>query len=300
VITLDKLLALFGIPIESPNDDLEIVIGQSSWFDEQAHSAAQALLENPQFRNWLVGEESCLLLADGSDEDHATASVSAMSLLCVSIIGTLTSNQRKNQVVIIHFFAGLHCDMGEGPKFMMRSLIMQVLLSLRSHRCLDLTFINNNGYLRDLMNRDWRSLAYTLCRLLQQFPSYMTVYCLIDGVSSFESTYLGFVGDMVAFVEEMRTIVWPRQMVGGVHYHVNPQDQRREGVSCNFKLLMTSANGTNVLHERVDQFSQYVALGSGYGASSYISDLSVQETIARIDSTQRRPSLAYRGWATWG
>ncbi|KAK5988008.1 hypothetical protein PT974_12144 [Cladobotryum mycophilum] len=252
------LLDLLRVPISAPNKDLDIVMMEKTWFKEQTLLVAEELFQTPLFHQWFASEYSSLFLADGYDEEHATATISSMSIVCLSLIGSIISARREREVVA-YFFCGLHCDQTDGPKLMMRSLIMQLLLALQARRLLDLSFIDKEVYLQDLQHAKPQALVFTLQGLVQLFPADMTVYCLVDGVQWFDGGYPGFFKqDMLYFVSKIRELARP-QLYG--HYHGLVGDH---SVRCRLKVLLTSANGTDSCWERVIGPAERVSLGSTF------------------------------------
>ncbi|KAK0638305.1 hypothetical protein DIS24_g9971 [Lasiodiplodia hormozganensis] len=257
--SLEMLIELLGIPISAPNDDLDIILMEKEWFKEQTLSMTEILFQTPHFGEWFFSDSSGLLLADGNDEEHANSTISAMSVVCLSLIGSIVSARRDNQV-ILHFFCSLHRGDREGPCLMMRSLIMQLLFALRTRHYLDLGFIPNDTCLQDLQQGEFQALLFIFKGLIRQFPAHMTVYCVIDGVQSFENYPLHFQSDMLGYVKELRMLAWPLRS-NGWHSHLTGDYKSYGTARCKFKVLLTSANGTELIGQQITSPSRHVALG---------------------------------------
>ncbi|KAI1074234.1 hypothetical protein F5B20DRAFT_564200 [Whalleya microplaca] len=265
LITLEQLILCLGISLEMSNDDLEVVIQERTWLGEQAYGAAQSLLQTQQFRSWLLDAGSSLLVVNGCNLAHCNKTISAMSVLVVDIISSLLepSKDLQHPVKVIYFFCGLHGDEQEGPVMMMRSLIMQLLLILRPYPSLNLSFINNEQWIHDLQAGHLEALLSTLRHLCQQIPSYLTVYCFVDGVSFYESEYLKFFEPMMAFVDGLHDIMRSSSFsAGGLLF--TPEYYPPARPMLNFKVLLTSGNMTESLHKRVDSRS-HITLGPSFG-----------------------------------
>lgn len=97
---------------------------------------------------------------------------------------------------------------------MLKSLIVQLLLILGRCRTLDLSFVRTQDDLEHLQQGTLYALLSTIRQLVHQLPPYFTLYCFIDGASSFESRLFdsdGFENAMEHFVSMMEHIVLESQ-----------------------------------------------------------------------------------------
>lgn len=258
-ISFEQLVNVLDMQLDLSYRDLEYLIREQELFsmDEEASRATEALLEMDQFRSWLLGQGSYFLLADGDDTDHASDSTSAMTLLCVSIIGSLQA-RRDPRTILLYFFCGMHADKTEGPLLMMRSLLVQLLLALWAGPSLDLGFLGDERYLTWLLRDDPLRTMFEMFRsLLRQVPWHVTVYCFADGVDWYENEQFNFNGDMMAFVDEMRTLARPRE---APNPYLHGGREGYEELGCNFKVLLTSANGTEVIWRHVSKLTEHVII----------------------------------------
>lgn len=128
-----NFVASMGIPPTLAQEDLNSLLGEQELFsmDDEATQAVETLMKQDYFIHWQYSPGSSSLLVDGNDEKRATESVSAMTLLSVSIIGSLKLRQYP-QTVVLYYFCGKHTGQHEGPWLLMRSLIVQLLLVMVS------------------------------------------------------------------------------------------------------------------------------------------------------------------------
>lgn len=240
LITVDELAQILRVPFRMANDDLQDVIMSKPWLRDG--TAAETLLNYTNFQDWLIGTGSRVLLIEGANSDYDHGTVSAMSILAVDIMTSLMKANRQGQVAVIHFFCGLHSQPAEGPKLMTRSLIFQMMAILQRYRCLNLDFISSQEFVADLQHQNFDALLYTLQRLCQQLPQYLTVSCFIDGIDFYQSrsSLFPFHDDMVAFMRGMtQTLLASGTAAPGfVDYYGG------NGPRFHLKVLYTTAAGT--------------------------------------------------------
>lgn len=110
-------------------EDLNSLLGEQELFalDDEASQAVDMLLRQEHFLRWQYYPGPYSLLVNGNDERRATESISAMTLMCVGIIGSLKLRPDPRKVVL-YFFCGRHTRQDEGPRLLIKSLIVQLLL----------------------------------------------------------------------------------------------------------------------------------------------------------------------------
>ncbi|RAK74314.1 uncharacterized protein BO72DRAFT_435493 [Aspergillus fijiensis CBS 313.89] len=254
--------AAFG----QPNDDLEIVLGKNITFDAQTQSQAQSVLQNVRFVEWMNREHPDLLLVDANLRSFALHNVTPISVFCATFV--LSMAEVRPEDVVIHFFCGLHCtksskDHWAGPNGLVRSLVCQLLLILRRRGLLSIEFINSRALLKQLEEHDLGKLCVLLHQLARQFPSDVTVYCIIDAVCCFDKDLHMSFQELTTVIEYLRAIV---------------QD---DSLRAQFKILMTNADqSTKRLRQQVD-LEQHITLSSQYLSLHMISDRSVAAGISR-------------------
>ncbi|KAM0247719.1 hypothetical protein ACHAQJ_009750 [Trichoderma viride] len=236
----------------------DIVMMEESWLKSENLTVAERLAQEPRFRNWFTAQGSGFLLVEGSDDEHATDAMSFMSFVCLTIIGKLISARRPREVVI-YFFCGLHCDQQEGPNFMIRSLVMQVLFALKSRQCLDLGFISNEYFVKGLQDHKQTDLLSVLAALFRQFPVDTTIYCVIDGINSYEGGYpYSFKEEMMSFISELRDLTILHL---DMHHYGLMRDRPYSSHQCNLKLLLTSSNTPDLCWDQIVHSGNRVSTG---------------------------------------
>lgn len=260
VHTLDQLLKIICNDGESTGhmNDLYFTMQQYEQFSDRSLSQAAYLSEKPQFRNWLLGSGSATLLVDGHCGEHLSHRMSPLSIFCTTLIQSLLDLSHSSQDIVLHFFCGQHLDpTGSlyGPQGLIRSLTAQLILELWTrqlrpdfHFLADQPKFDGHTYPEDI---DVRAMCQVFVSLLGQLPPGTTVYCVMDGISQFETT-LG------NWSEELRVVVACLQWCGE-----NPEG--RSGVS--MKSLFASADASTVIRELVS-LEEQVDLSSGeyYGS----------------------------------
>lgn len=128
-----NLVASIGIAPTLAQEDLNSLLGEQELFsmDEEATQAVETLMKQDYFIHWQYSPGSYSLLVDGNDEKRATESVSAMTLLCVSVIGNLKLREDP-RTVVLYYFCGKRTGQHEGPWLLIKSLIVQLLLVMVS------------------------------------------------------------------------------------------------------------------------------------------------------------------------
>lgn len=248
LVTLPEFLNILQVPPESPSHDLDVVTMEKSWLKSENITVAERLAQAPRFRDWFTTRGSGFLLVEGNDEEHAVDAMSCMSFVCLTIIGRLITAHRPRDVVI-SFFCGLHRDQHEGPNFMIRSLVMQVLLALKLRQCLDLGFVSNEYFVRGLQDHKPSDLLNVLAALLGQFPANTTIYCVLDGVNHYEGGYPRcFKADMMFFIRELRDLTISHLEM---HHYGLMRNRSYSSHRCNLKLLLTSTNTPDLCWNQV-------------------------------------------------
>ncbi|RAH76602.1 hypothetical protein BO86DRAFT_249007 [Aspergillus japonicus CBS 114.51] len=279
VISLSRLLGVlvqspssggqppdYGAAFGQPNDDLEIVLGKKTTFDAQTQSQAQSVLQNVRFVDWMDQEHPDLLLVDANLRSFALHNVSPISVFCATFV--LSMAEVRPEDVVIHFFCGLHCtksskDRWAGTNGLVRSLVCQLLLILHHRDLLSIDFINSRALLKQLEEHDLHKLCVLLHQLARQFPSDVTVYCIIDAACCFDK-------DLHMSFQELMTVI--------DYLHAIVQD---DSLRAQFKVLLTSADqSTKRLRQQVD-VEQHITLSSQYLSLHTISDRAVAASISR-------------------
>lgn len=242
-IAKSDLLDALRFEPEDITRGLRLVLQQAFRMDHTSQARAAWLLETPTFRNWISTAHSSLLLVDGMSS--GVEKISPMSVLVASVAARLFEN---SLAVPTYFFCGINLESDfelgrpQGPRLMLRSLIVQLLLS-ESMSEPKWNMTKSDRLLSAVSECDLDALWEVFWVLSRQFAQEFTVFCLLDGISWYERDQ---------WIEDLRWLVSKFQSV--VHQGV-------EGPA--IKILMTSPNMSMEIRRQVDPASQYVNLGAG-------------------------------------
>ncbi|OCK81050.1 hypothetical protein K432DRAFT_327052 [Lepidopterella palustris CBS 459.81] len=266
-ITVDHLLEVLDethmgvLPHMKAIKDLDHMLRQGQNFDNASQSQAGSLLHTYQFTDWFSSEYSEILLVDGNTNSIGTGRTSPMSFLCATLVMSLV---KKPSAISLHFFCGQHMASNDpllGPNGLVRSLIMQLIMSGKP---LLLNFVNSTEYYHALKNQDLDALCHTFQQLVKQVPPETTVYCIVDGISLYEREDMR--KDLWFLVEKLKQII---------------QDDR---LQFSFKLLMTNPQASRYTTNQVDPHQyphQYVSLRSGANGR-FISERGMRDVFGSV------------------
>ena len=173
---------------QHPNHDFDRALMQKSRFSTSIQGQVQSLLRHNRFLQWMNKHDPDMILVDANIRSSGPG-MSAISVFSATFIAGMVKVHPDE--VVAHFFCNLHTatsDPWHGPNGLVRSLIVQLLMKLERLKILNLDFINDRRYLRELEQRNLASLCDILWSLLYQFPADTTVYCIIDSISYFDKT----------------------------------------------------------------------------------------------------------------
>ncbi|KAL8926948.1 MAG: hypothetical protein Q9172_001609 [Xanthocarpia lactea] len=171
---------MLGVDLEVIVYDKRMVTIEGAKDKPSSQARAHWLLSNPRFEHWLTAEEPQGLLVDGRGD--GSKKISPMSYLCALLSLSL---QHTEPVVSFTFFCGLHVaemDPIRGPSGLVRSLVRQLLDVQHFH----LEFIDLD-FEEQLRQYDIGSLLDLFYSLFEQLPGDLVLFCVIDGVSFYES-----------------------------------------------------------------------------------------------------------------
>lgn len=171
------------------NQELARVLLYRGRHRPQDQAQANSTLRHPDFRAWLAGPGSALVLVNTNLP--GTDALSAASVFAGTLVTSLVS--ARQDAVVVHFFCGLHTsptDLEFGPNGLLRSVVMQLVLKLIELDRLDLGFLQTRRDVAELKSSDPRTACNALCQalydLLTQFPAGTEVYCILDSISLFD------------------------------------------------------------------------------------------------------------------
>lgn len=216
VYTLDEMARILCHESEASCHavDLYNSLRQYDAFSDKAIAQAAYLSETRQFREWLQGFGSPHLLVDGHCDNHTTRRTSPLSVFLASLIQSLLdrlsqpASFQSSPEIVLYFFCGQHIEDGgplAGPQGLIRSLTTQLILSWPQQ-----SPPPDVGFLSTLLPGTVSSAEEdlevgTVCHIframLRQLPPSSTVYCIIDGISYFETSIGGRSEDVCEVVD---------------------------------------------------------------------------------------------------
>ena len=185
------LETMLRVDLEVIVHDKRMVTIEGAKDKPSSQARAHWLLSNPQFEHWLTAEEPQGLLVDGRGD--GSKKISPMSYLCALLSLSL---QHTEPVVSFTFFCRLHVaemDPIRGPTGLVRSLVRQLLDVQHFH----LEFIDLD-FEEQLRQYDLSSLLDLFHSLFEQMPEDLVLFCVIDGVSFYESA--GQIDDLATVI----------------------------------------------------------------------------------------------------
>ncbi|UPK92197.1 hypothetical protein LCI18_003132 [Fusarium solani-melongenae] len=201
----------------TPLQDLALVLRKYHEFSPKALSQANYLMATPKFQSWLTSPESGMLLVDGHCGDQTIGKIAPSSVFCSGLVEALSGplhdpplfSLPQQPQVVLHFFVGQHTNPRAGlcgPHGLVRSLIDQLLLQWPYHEPLDLTFLEQEFSGR-LTSDDFetRFLCYVFEQLVCQLSFRSPLFCVIDGLSHFETSLWGWADDLMMIIDSFFT-----------------------------------------------------------------------------------------------
>ncbi len=163
--------------------DLDFVLRQGPGYDAASQSHGAMVLEHPNFRRWIVAEQSDLVYVESRLDSSRFGRTSPISYFCANLL-----QHFKNQAATstIYFFCGQHeasNDDLKGPRGLVRSLLAQLLQRWPN--------VPTDPANLDPFNGEHEKVpTEELCRLFEQVlgqvPGHVTITCIIDGIAHFE------------------------------------------------------------------------------------------------------------------
>ncbi|KAI1856391.1 hypothetical protein JX265_011638 [Neoarthrinium moseri] len=199
-----ELLRILDVDPTSFMEDLGFIVRQESRMSGHDKARARWLLKTTSFQSWFKTLQSSLLLVDGT---LRLDKISPMSVLAGTLSLSLL-DQPNTQV--LHFFCGSHLDSQAedgltGPHGMLRSLVVQLLLSFKAPLP-DLSEIDSQEFLHDVYDCTLPALCELFRLLVGQVPSGITVFCLIDGISCQVNTEVSSEGSITELESEHTSV----------------------------------------------------------------------------------------------
>ncbi|KAE8143700.1 hypothetical protein BDV38DRAFT_276782 [Aspergillus pseudotamarii] len=183
-MTEDELFHSLFIHYEQPTRDVGKILKLLNEFEASSQAQAQELLSCNEFTWWMESAHPKSLFVLGNFWLPGSSMISPLSILCATLALSLHMNARS---IVLHFFCGLHQhgnDPVGGPTGLIQSLIAQLILSGSQF---DMSFINTHSFKDDIRSHSLKELCSTFRELIEQLPPTVTVICMLDSITSFES-----------------------------------------------------------------------------------------------------------------
>lgn len=181
VLKQRKLRRLLRHDPEAAQIDVNRTLSAGQVFNLHEQERTEYLMVSSRFKQWLTSRQSEVLLVNGRAETSNRCSpISFACGLLVSSLGSFPST------ITLNFFCALHTDSSDtetGAKMMLASLLCQLL---EQYQDFDLSFLAA-GQKYDLQERDVDTLCSLFKTLLRQLPEGQLAFCMIDGISYYES-----------------------------------------------------------------------------------------------------------------
>ncbi|KAI1334895.1 hypothetical protein F5Y15DRAFT_428570 [Xylariaceae sp. FL0016] len=222
-----EVLRLLDVHHLGSIDDQMDVLRLSQSLDLDSVSRAAGLVRSPRVKQLLHSPAAGLVLVEGCGERGQIGRVAPISYVCATLSETLRAANQKFDAssITLLFFCGRHIDPGDmlrGPQGLMRSLLAQLIMELpRNDWLADSVPIEfphlESSELERLALEDVCELFHPL---LGRVPRGGSVFCLVDGISSYRSPE--WQGDLYIVTRCFRTVL------------------ADEGLGAHLKILMTS------------------------------------------------------------
>lgn len=269
-ITKDEVLqAIDGYSVIYVAKDHSFILRKHHEFDDKALGHAGYLSTMPEFRGWLTIAGSDILLVDGHCAEHSLGKISALSMFCAMLKHSLsTLSLSPDTTIILYFPCGQHTTLDDplaGPSGLIRILISQLLIGWPKE-VPNLEFIEDDQSLWSLIQEGHiTALCQLFNQLLERLPQAVVVYCIIDGISEYETRSWGWEADANLVVECLRDTVLQLQ---------DPMHR-----CCTFKALLTCAHKSSSVYKIIPARSR-VELRAGNNHPHSMLDKLLEEDIA--------------------
>lgn len=185
--TRRQLLRRLKFDIGTPAWDIEECLRLQHTFELGAKDEATYIIQSKNLKRWITTSKSSELLVNGNRIDTAMDDVSPVSLVCAELISLFSLSK---SAVVVSYFCGLHATMedpaSEWVPEMMKGLISQLLAQPKNRKLkLDLSFIKDDDIER-MREDDLDTLCKVFRKLVEQLPSNMLFFCILDSITRFE------------------------------------------------------------------------------------------------------------------
>ncbi|KAJ6035825.1 hypothetical protein N7540_000104 [Penicillium herquei] len=190
-----------------------------------------SITKEEAFQDWLKNqsESSTLLIYGNMDVDDCISPISFLT-------ATIGKYYKDRDFVVLSYFCGLH---GESDSYDILRIMIGQLLSQAEPMVGDCLNIPRNEF-KGIKRRSLRALNRVFADLIEQLHSHqIIVFCLIDGISTFETS--GKVQDTKSVLSSLRRIA--RSLQAGKRGH--------SGSEMILKLLISDGQTSGIAHRYV-------------------------------------------------
>lgn len=239
--------------------DLQIVLRASNAIGQNGLSRGAWLLNMDRFKIWahISNCSSNLVLVDGHLGEFCRGKISPLSVLS-AIFASMNKNPR---FLVLTYFCGLHTNISDsmsGCCGMLRGLVAQLIANQR-HDYQNTRVCVADDFLYAIAQHDLDALCRLFQALLKGIHPDVTIYCIIDDVSQFETTLGGW-------GEELTRVVYMLQMLS----------RQRRGYPT-FKVLLTAANRSIQVYQQIDP-RDIISLTAGNQSSTPMQRLGIESS----------------------
>lgn len=201
-LSANELYDILAVPEIHPDYDLRYILQHIDPACDESELAFK-ISSGEVFRQWQAEDEAPPLFIEGGPPVSCRRST-ALSIVSSTLVKV---NQDSPRATSIYFFCGMHDNQQDpvcGPQGMVRSLISQVLRQFD----VNLEFISM--LLRPLIEKlNIRALCDCLGKLVKQLPARTVLFCVIDGISFFESTV--WINDTAKVIGDLRDLAYDNE-----------------------------------------------------------------------------------------
>lgn len=180
--------------------DMQRISETKKRLDPEQRAKAENVVQNGQFKEWVVSTASEILLIHGNFRG-GNQKVSALSSFCATLTEALRADRRFIPLV---FFCGRHLE--DDPCAGGFSMIVSLVVQLLSQQDFDMQLLPYEVY--DALDQ-WGDIS-AFCSLFEwllcQLQDDVTVFCLIDGAVYYErEAFVHDMSEVLADILEMST-----------------------------------------------------------------------------------------------
>lgn len=198
-LSVTDLCDILALPSHHPEVDFRQALSRVDPNSGEVELAA-SVIAGEAFKAWQREDEAPPLFLEGGLPPSNRRSTT-LSIVSSGLIETQDANPRSTS---IYFFCGMHDNANDsvcGPQGLIRSLIGQILQQFDAN----LDFISMLS--RPLIEKlNLRALCDCFGKLVKQLPARTVLFCIIDGISFFESQL--WANDTAKVIGDLRALAY--------------------------------------------------------------------------------------------